>query len=450
MTATRRTTSTRWTRRLPVHAGVRRRRRSCSCAARAPSCGTATGKRYLDFLGRHRRHRRSATPTRWSPRRSPPRPTSCCTSATSSPTPSATRGGDGDRPAAAARSPASSARSFFTNSGAEAIECALKLGPQARRPRPPRRRQRPRQLPRPHARRARRHRPADQARAVPADARGLPPRRVGRRRRDRARPSTRSVARGADRAGAGRGRRQPGAARLPVGDPRASATRTGALMMVDEIQTGFGRTGRVVRLRARRRRSPTSSTLAKAMGNGMPVGACWARTEVAAVFEPGDHGSTYSGTAIATAAVERGDRRDAPHRRARAGRPARAPGSPTALRALPGVDDGPRPGSAARRRAGRRRDAPTVYRALLDRGPRHQRRHADRDLRFAPPLTVSDDEIDEAVGNGRRRSLASMTRATPARRSPTSTAGELAQILDLGGARRSPRSAARSTGSARR
>ena len=39
------------------------------------------------------------------------------------------------------------------------------------------------------------------------------------------------------------------------------------------------------------------------MGNGMPVGACWARRDVAAVFEPGDHGSTYSGTAIATAAV---------------------------------------------------------------------------------------------------------------------------------------------------
>ena len=77
---------------------------------------------------------------------------------------------------------------------------------------------------------------------------------------------------------------------------------TGALLMIDEIQTGFGRTGRwfgfehdgVV---------PDVVTLAKAMGNGMPVGACWARRDVAAVFEPGDHGSTYSGTAIATAAV---------------------------------------------------------------------------------------------------------------------------------------------------
>ena len=50
--------------------------------------------------------------------------------------------------------------------------------------------QRARQLPRPHAGDARRHRPAGQARAVPADARGLPPRRVGRPRRAARPPST--------------------------------------------------------------------------------------------------------------------------------------------------------------------------------------------------------------------------------------------------------------------
>ena len=100
-------------------------------------------------------------------------------------------------------------------------------------------------------------------------------------------------------------------------------------MMVDEIQTGFGRTGALVRLRARRRRRPTSCTLAKAIGNGMPVGACWAREDVAAVFEPGDHGSTYSGTAIATAAVNaviaEMRRIDAPALAAQAGRARSAP-----------------------------------------------------------------------------------------------------------------------------
>ncbi len=73
-------------------------------------------------------------------------------------------------------------------------------------------------------------------------------------------------------------------------------------MMIDEIQTGFGRTGRWFGFEHDGVK-PDVVTMAKAMGNGMPVGACWARTEVAAVFEPGDHGSTYCGTAIATAAV---------------------------------------------------------------------------------------------------------------------------------------------------
>ena len=77
---------------------------------------------------------------------------------------------------------------------------------------------------------------------------------------------------------------------------------TGALMMIDEVQTGFGRTGRWFGFQ-HDAVAPDVVTLAKAMGNGMPVGACWARRDVAAVFEPGDHGSTYSGTAIATAAV---------------------------------------------------------------------------------------------------------------------------------------------------
>ena len=43
--------------------------------------------------------------------------------------------------------------------------------------------------------------------------------------------------------------------------------------------------------------------MAKALGNGMPVGACWARAEVAAAFGPGDHGSTFGGQPLAMAAV---------------------------------------------------------------------------------------------------------------------------------------------------
>ena len=43
--------------------------------------------------------------------------------------------------------------------------------------------------------------------------------------------------------------------------------------------------------------------MAKAMGNVMPIGAMWAKRSVAEVFRPGDHGSTFSGTAIATSAA---------------------------------------------------------------------------------------------------------------------------------------------------
>ena len=96
---------------------------------------------------------------------------------------------------------------FFTNSGAEANECALKL---ARKHGGRGRHVVVSALGSFHGRTladARGDRPADQARAVPADARGLPPRGVGRRRRHR--QGRRRLGRGgADRAGAGRGRRQ--------------------------------------------------------------------------------------------------------------------------------------------------------------------------------------------------------------------------------------------------
>jgi acetylornithine/N-succinyldiaminopimelate aminotransferase len=84
---------------------------------------------------------------------------------------------------------------------------------------------------------------------------------------------------------------------------REICTRKGALMMIDEVQTGFARTGAWFGFE-HSGVSPDVVTLAKAMGNGMPIGACWAPVEIAAAFVPGDHGSTYSGTALATVAVE--------------------------------------------------------------------------------------------------------------------------------------------------
>jgi predicted acetylornithine/succinylornithine family transaminase len=74
------------------------------------------------------------------------------------------------------------------------------------------------------------------------------------------------------------------------------------LMMVDEIQTGLGRTGEWFGFQ-HYGVQPDVVTVAKALGNGVPIGACWAREEVAAAFEPGDHGTTFGGQPLATAAA---------------------------------------------------------------------------------------------------------------------------------------------------
>lgn len=76
----------------------------------------------------------------------------------------------------------------------------------------------------------------------------------------------------------------------------------GILFMVDEVQTGLGRCGAWF---AHQRLGvvPDVVTSAKALGNGVPIGACWARADVASVFVPGDHGTTYGGQPLAAAAA---------------------------------------------------------------------------------------------------------------------------------------------------
>jgi len=76
----------------------------------------------------------------------------------------------------------------------------------------------------------------------------------------------------------------------------------GALFMVDEVQTGLGRTGRWFGFQ-HLGVQPDVVTMAKALGNGVPIGACWARTEIADVFQPGDHATTFGGQPLATAAA---------------------------------------------------------------------------------------------------------------------------------------------------
>ncbi|MCK3845360.1 aspartate aminotransferase family protein [Pseudomonas sp. W15Feb34] len=87
----------------------------------------------------------------------------------------------------------------------------------------------------------------------------------------------------------------------PVGYLKAlrdHCTRHGWLMMLDEIQTGIGRTGAWFAFQ-HEGIVPDVMTLAKGLGNGVPIGACLARAAVAELFTPGSHGSTFGGNPLA-------------------------------------------------------------------------------------------------------------------------------------------------------
>jgi len=177
-------------------------------------------------------------------------------------------------------------------------------------------------------------------------------------------------------------------------DVRALCDERGMLLIMDEVQTGFARTGEWFGFQ-HSGVIPDVVTLAKAMGNGMPVGALWAKREVAAVFQPGDHGSTYSGTALATAAViaviDEMHRLDAP-------RLARERGAElsAALRGLPGVAEVRGAGLLLAVELSPGIDSKAVYLAALEHGLVTNAVNATA-LRLAPPLTVSSAEIAEAV-----------------------------------------------------
>lgn len=71
-----------------------------------------------------------------------------------------------------------------------------------------------------------------------------------------------------------------------------------ALLMLDEIQTGMARTGRWFAFQ-HEDLSPDVVTVAKALGNGVPIGACLARDAVADLLQPGSHGTTFGGNPLA-------------------------------------------------------------------------------------------------------------------------------------------------------
>lgn len=165
------------------------------------------------------------------------------------------------------------------------------------------------------------------------------------------------------------------------------------LFMVDEIQTGLARTGRWFGFQ-HYDVSPDVVTVAKALGNGMPIGAVWAKADVAAAFQPGDHATTFGGQPLAAAAAQKTLEImiacDAPALAEAAGARLR-----TGLDGIPGVDSVRGAGLLL---AAELRDAPAseVVGAALEAGLVLNAVSATA-LRLAPPLLVTDDEIQEAL-----------------------------------------------------
>ena len=175
---------------------------------------------------------------------------------------------------------------------------------------------------------------------------------------------------------------------------RKMCTDRGILLMIDEVQTGFARTGKWFGFEHAKIK-PDVVMLAKAMGNGMPIGALWASQQVASVFKPGDHGSTYSGTALATAAARATMQlmieMNAPEVVMQKGAELTAK-----LQTIGGVVNVRGRGLLLAAELSPELDAKKVASQLLDKGlvVNGVTSHA---LRLAPPFTVSSEEIDEAI-----------------------------------------------------
>ncbi len=167
----------------------------------------------------------------------------------------------------------------------------------------------------------------------------------------------------------------------------------GALFMVDEVQTGLARTGKWFAFQ-HLGVEPDVVTMAKALGNGVPIGACWARAEVASSFVPGDHATTFGGQPLATAAaravLQVMQAEDVPARAERAGKRLT-----DALTAIPGVAGVRGVGLLlavelavpnAKDVAARLLEAGVVVNAVTESA-----------LRLAPSLLVTDEEIEAGV-----------------------------------------------------
>jgi acetylornithine/N-succinyldiaminopimelate aminotransferase len=175
---------------------------------------------------------------------------------------------------------------------------------------------------------------------------------------------------------------------------RSACDAVGAALVFDEVQTGMGRTGTLWAYE-RAGVEPDAMTLAKGLGGGLPIGALVIGPRLADVFSPGDHGSTFAGGPVACAAANAAlDVLDDPALLARV----RALGE----RLLEGARELPRVmevrGRGLMVAADLDADAPSVARRALEEQRLVVNATGPRTLRFLPPLVVSEAEIDDALG----------------------------------------------------
>lgn len=173
---------------------------------------------------------------------------------------------------------------------------------------------------------------------------------------------------------------------------RALADDSGALLIVDEIQTGMSRTGPLYAYQDMGI-EPDVMCLAKSLGGGFPIGAITARPGIDETFRPGDHGSTFAGSPLACAAALAAahvlsDPGLQEHVRTEGAR---------FLAGLQGLVDDGLAGEARGRGLMCAIDLPgthaaEVVQAMLDRGFLVNNTSA-RTIRFLPPLVVTGDEL---------------------------------------------------------
>jgi predicted acetylornithine/succinylornithine family transaminase len=185
----------------------------------------------------------------------------------------------------------------------------------------------------------------------------------------------------------------------PLGEETLLAARqacdeSGALLIFDEIQTGIGRTGSLWAYEQTPVR-PDVLTSAKALGGGMPIGACVTSPEAGEILEPGDHGSTFAGGPLASVAALAVLEivNDAVLLRS-----VREQGSKLrdALLALDGVETVRGRGLMLGVGLGDEIDAAAIGADLLERGLIVNVPEPGT-LRLLPPLTVDSDQVERAV-----------------------------------------------------